>query len=210
MEKERRQLLTQVRDYLLEHPSIKINLQAVCDAIGCKLNTITQWAPTPNALLEQILELKAIELSEILDYDKNSKESAIDSMVISGQEIYENFDLLSPAKYVFVRKIKPALYQKYQARKFEIIERHLRLNLDKGIKTGEYKTNIDKADIINKYIIRIKEIHTEEYLISEHFTFTNIFSNIFEDYLEEVATEENWNYFRKRKQFYEAISFVNR
>jgi len=210
MEKERRLILTKVRDYLLEHPSSKINLQEICQAINTQLSNITSWAPTPETLIEQIFELKGIELSEVLDFEKYTKESAIDSMVICSQEIYEKFEQLSPAKYVFIRKIKPDLYHDCQTRKFKMIEQHLDNNLEKGIKSGEYKANIDKSLVIKKYVDRLKAIHSEAFLSSEHFTFSNIFSNIFEDYLEEVATKENWNYFRKRKQFYEAISFVNR
>jgi len=210
MEKERRLILTKVRDYLLEHPSDKINLQETCNATGLLLNEITRLAPTPKTLIEQILELKRVELGEVLSIEKYDKESAIDSMVISGQEIYEKFEQLSPAKYVFIKKIEPELYQNCQQGKFKMIEQHLKNNLTKGISTGEYKSDLDKTSVINKYLDRIKKIHSEEFLSSEHYTFSNFFNNIFEDYLEEVATNENWNYFRKRKQFYEAISFVNR
>lgn len=210
MDATRRLLLIKVRDYLHQQSPTKINLLEVCNAIGCQLNEICKWAPTPTALLEQILELKSIELKEVLDLEKYSNESAIDSMVISGQEIYERFEQLSPAKYVFIKTLDPVLYDACQIKKFDLIEQHLSNNLDKGLETGEFKSSLVKSDIINKYMKRIKDIHSQEYLNSEHFTFANIFSNIFEDYLEEVATEENWKYFRKRKQFYEAISFVNR
>ncbi|MBK3518497.1 hypothetical protein [Carboxylicivirga marina] len=210
MNQEKKRLLLQIRDYLQSKKVKKINLLEICEALDCQLNDITKWASTPDELLQCILDLKSTELKNVLNFEKYEGENAIDSMVISGQEIYERFEQLSPAKYVFIRDLNPELYQSCQDIKFELIENHLSNNLDKGIETKEYKANIDKEKIINKYIKRIKDIHSREYLNSEHFTFSNIFSNIFEDYLEEVATDENWNYFRKRKQFYEAISFGNR
>ncbi len=210
MEEGRRQLLIQIRDYLDAQPTDKIDLSEICKALECNLNEITKWAPTPSALIRQMLEIKGVELAEVLNFEKYESESAIDSMVISGQEIYERFEQLSPAKYVFIEKMNPEIYQEYQLKKFELIEKHLNNNLEKGIRSGEYKSNLDTSKIISKYINRIKDIHSKDYLRSEHFTFANIFSNIFEDYLQEVATDENWKYFRNRKQFYEAISFANR
>ncbi|WP_430815246.1 hypothetical protein [Carboxylicivirga sp. RSCT41] len=210
MKKDKRELLIEIRNYLHKAQAKKINMLDVCRHINCELNEITHWAPTPEVLIEQILDLKSQELIDVLNFDKYKSENAIDSMVISGQEIYERFEQLSPANYVFISDINPELYHKCQAKKFDLIRNHLSNNLDKGRETGEYKQNIDKESILDKYIQRIKDLHTPEFLKSEHFTFSNVFSNIFEDYLEEVATEENWNYFRKRKQFYEAISFINR
>ena len=207
MEKERRLILTKVRNYLFEHPSSNINMQEISRAVDCRAGDITEWATRPDALIEQILELKSIELAEVLNIEKYAKESAIDSMIISGQEIYEKFELLSPVKYVFIKKIKPDLYQNCRRRMFELIEQHLHYNLDKGIKTGEYKADINVSLVVEKYAARLKTIHSEDYLSTEHFSFANTFSNIFENYVEEVATNENWNYFRKRKLFYEAISF---
>jgi len=210
MDQERRRLLIKIRDYFNNHPTDKINLLQACKAIKCNLSEITRWAPTPSELIKQILELKSKQLSEVLDSEDFKSDSAIDSMVFTGQEIYERFEQLSPAKYLFIKQLEPALYDSSQSQKFELIEKHLNNNLDKGMATGEYKAELNKNDIITKYLNRIKTIHSQEYLRSEHFSFANIFSNIFEDYLEEVATDENWNYFRKRKQFYEAISFINR
>lgn len=210
MERKVRTQLTQIRDYLHDHPSEKINLSEICNAIGYQLNDITKWAPTPDELIKKILDYKTLELLEVLNFEKYETEGAIDSMIISGQEIYERFEQLSPAKYVFILRMYPDLYHQYQARKFDFIEKRLSDNLEKGIRKGEYKSNLNKDEIIKKYLKRIKAIHSQEYLSSEHFSFAYIFSNIFEDYLKEVATEENWNYFRKRKQFYEAISFASR
>jgi len=210
MEKDRKLILRKMRDYLIEHPTSRINMLEISKAINLPLNEVTCWLPTPDTLIEQVLNLKYEDFSEVLDFEKYTKEDAIDSMVICGQEIYEKFEQLSPANYVFIKKIKPELYQNYQLRKFDLIQQRLHNNLEKGIETGEYKSEIDISTVVKKYVDRLKAIHSEAYLNSEHFTFSNIFSNIFEDYLEEVATKENWNYFRKRKQFYEAISFVNR
>ncbi|MBR8535233.1 hypothetical protein KDU71_06655 [Carboxylicivirga sediminis] len=210
MKQDQRLLIIQLRDYLHSHQSDKINLAEICKALGYQLTDITRWAPTPDSLIKQILDFKNLVISEVLDFEKYESESAIDSMVISGQEIYERFGQLSPAKYVFIAKMNPELYHSYQNQIIDFIEKRLSDNLEKGILNGEYKNDLNKTKIIGKYIDRIKAIHSQDYLKSEHFTFANIFSNIFEDYLQEVATEENWNYFRKRKQFYEAISFANR
>lgn len=210
MEQNKRDFLIQIRDYLYEHPGSKINLSEVCAALKCKLNDITNWASTPDVLIEQMLEFKNQELLEVLDFEKYESESAIDSMVISGQEIYERFEHLSPAKYAFIQKMNPELYRNHLEAMYHFIEMRLSNNLDKGVERGEYRSDLNKSDIIKKYLNRIQTLHSPEQLKSAHFTFANIFSNIFEDYLEEVATEENWHYFRKRKQFYEAISFSNR
>lgn len=210
MKQDKREILIKIRNYLRRKKANKINLLEICQELNYELNEITTWASTPESLIEQILDLKSQELMDVLDYDKYKSENAVDSMVISGQEIYERFEQLSPANYVFITDINPELYRNCQNKKFELIRKHLSNNIDKGQETGEYKANLNKGMILDKYIKRIKEIHKPEFLKSEHFTFSNVFSNIFEDYLEEVATEENWNYFRKRKQFYEAISFINR
>ncbi len=210
MEQNKKELLIQIRDYLYNNPCDKINLSEICKAIRCNLSKITHWAPTPDALIRQMLIFKDEELQEVLDFEKYESESAIDSMVISGQEIYERFDHISPAKYAFIQKMNEDLYLSHLAQMYDFIEMRLTNNIEKGIERGEYKRELNKSEVIEKYMARIKTLHRPDHLKSEHFTFANIFSNIFEDYLEEVATEENWHYFRKRKQFYEAITFSNR
>lgn len=210
MENERRILLSKVRNYLLDNPSEKINLLEVSNNIGCQLNEITKLADSSTALIKLILELKCIELQEILDAENNETDSAIDGMIYCGQEIFEKFESISPVRYACIRKANPELYAGFKEHKLGLIKEHLEKNLKKGIEVGEYKDDINASEIIEKYMERIRFIHSDGFLNSGNFTFANLFSNIFEDYLEEVATIENWNYFRKRKQFFEAISFVNR
>ncbi|WP_439184797.1 hypothetical protein [Carboxylicivirga taeanensis] len=210
MESDRRKLLMAIRDHLQVCLPATLQLSEIAEALSYQQEDFLKWIPTTDALLINLLELQSDELREVMDFDKYDSRSAVDSMIISGQEIYERFEQLSPAKYLFVLKMNPDLYKRCQAKNFMLIEQHLRNNLEKGIESGEYRNDVDNNEIIDKYMQRIKAIHSPDYLKSEHFTFANIFTNIFEDYLKEVATEENWHYFRKRKQFYEAISFVNR
>jgi hypothetical protein len=210
MEQEIRQLIGKIHNHLCELNPDRINLLEVCKTIGCELNEISKLAPTPQSLIKQILDYRILAFSEVLDFEKYESEGAVDSMIISGQEIFEHFEQLSPSKYIFVFKLNPELYQSHLTQLYGFIEKRLTDNLEKGILKNEYKADLDKSLVINKYIDRIKTIHSQAYSTSETYSFANIFSNIFEDYLEEVATEENWHYFRKRKQFYEAISFANR
>jgi len=201
------QIIEKIREYLHEQPVKKINLLEIADAIGEKLSSITSWAPQPEALARQLLNSELSALGSILSNESQDIESAIDSLILAGQEFYENFTRINPAFTICLKDIYPDIYTHFLSEKLHLLKDHLRKNMEKGVASGAYKSTIDTKEIEEKYTQRIEALHTMDQLHSEHFTFGTIFNNIIEEFLREVATEENWHYFRNRKQLIEVFHF---
>lgn len=201
------QIIEKIREYLHQRSIKKINLLEIAEAIGESLSSITSWAPQPEVLARRLLDSELAALSAILNNESQDSEPAIDSLILAGQEFYENFTRINPAFTICLKDIYPDIYTRFLNEKLHLLKEHMRKNMEKGLASGEYKSTIDAKKIEEKYTRRIEALHTRDQLHSEHFTFGTIFNNIIEEFLWEVATEENWHYFRNRKQLIEVFHF---
>jgi len=207
MDTSRDTIIEKIRQYLHQHPVNQINLLEIANAIGEKMSDITSWAPQPEALAKQLLDSELGALHAILNDDSQTSEPAIDSLIVAGQEFYEHFERINPAFTICLKEIFPDIYTHYLSDKLHLLKDHMRQNMEKGLASGEYKSTIDPKKMEEKYASRIEALHTLDQLHSEHFTFGTIFNNIIEEFLYEVATDENWHYFRSRKQLIEVFHF---
>ncbi|MBI9061977.1 MAG: hypothetical protein JEZ14_08300 [Marinilabiliaceae bacterium] len=201
------QIIEKIREYLHQEPIKKINLLEIADSIGESLSSITSWAPQPEVLAKHLLDSELAALSTILSSESQDSEPAIDSLILTGQEFYENFTRINPAFTICLKDIYPDIYAHFLTKKLHLLKDHIRKNMEKGLASGEYKSTIDTTEIEKKYTRRIEALHTTDQLYAEHFTFDTVFNNIIEEFLWEVATEENWHYFRNRKQLIEVFHF---
>ncbi|MCU4175108.1 hypothetical protein [Carboxylicivirga sp. N1Y90] len=199
--------LIRVRDFIFSSQLNKLDLNKIAHGINKPLNELLLEFPHPEALAKRLLQLDFEELNAILDKNVFEKEGAVDSIILASISIFHAFETVSPFKNRFVKKLYPELYKTHLKLKLSLIEDHLSNNLTKGIKNGEYHQELAINEVLKKYIDRIKAIHSEKIMKTEHFTFSAIFHNIFEDYIKEVATSENWHYFRNRKQLIDALNF---
>ena len=201
------QIIEKIRKYLHQQPIKKLNLLEIAKSIDESMSSITAWAPQPEKLAQMLLDSELTTLNKILNGESQSIEPAIDSLILAGQEVYENFDRINPAFTICLKDIYPDIYARFLSKKLSLLKEHMRQNIEKGLSSGEYQSTIDPENIQEKYTRRIEDLHTPDTLYSEHFTFGTVFNNIIEDFLREVATEENWHYFRSRKQLIEVFHF---
>lgn len=166
-----------------------------------------EWAPTPQVLAEKIMNAEFDALQTIINDPSLEAEPAVDSLIAVGQEIYDNFSLINPAQTICLKTSFPEHYHAFLQKKLQLLEDHMKQNISKGLDSGEYKPNIDTTVTLAKYIKRIEDLHTSKALIAGHLTFGTVFNNIIEEFIYEVATEENWHYFRSRKQLIEVFHF---
>ncbi|TAJ05781.1 hypothetical protein DMA11_23100 [Marinilabiliaceae bacterium JC017] len=200
-------LINQIRQYLYNHSEEKLNVINIASELGIPSTDILSIAPTPSELVTKLFIAEFETFKSIftdLDFDK---EGAIDSMIIAGQEIYKRFCSMNPAITIHLRDLYPTEYQIFQKEKIAFIEETLKTNLTKGISQSEYCSDIDTDSVIKKYMEKICELHNPTYLQKGQLTFGTVFSNIIEDFILDVASEEGRQYYRQRKQLIEVFYF---
>lgn len=196
-----------VRDFVFSSQINRLDLNQIAHGINKHLNELLELFPQPIDLANKLLELDYEELNTILDKNIFDKEGAVDSIILASISVFHAFETISPLKIRFIKDLFPDLYNSHLQKKLELITDHLKNNITKGIEKCEYRDKLDIDSVLEKYLDRIKSLYSVEKLKSEHFTFATIFNNIFEDYIKEVATTENWHYFRSRKQLLGALNF---
>ncbi len=200
-------LIKKVRDYITSSPCKSLNLFDISKNIGESYADIIKTYPSPNKLAKDLLEHDLKSLESLLAKEVNEEDPAIESIINVSVAIFHEFEIISPEKLIFLKQLFPSIYQRHIELKIELIRQHFNNNITRGIANGEYKSTLNPDSVITKYCDRIIKIHSTNSIESKNYSFGHIFNIIFEDYMEEVATADNWKYFRSRKQLVETLSF---
>lgn len=200
-------LIHKIRDFVYNASIERLDLNLIAHNIGVKMSELLLHYPSPQSLAEALLNQDKEELDMLLDTESFAKEGAIDSIILASIAVYHSFENITPSRLVFLSSLYPDLFNEALEKKIELIKQHFYNNINKGIEKGEYNDHFDKNAVINKYCKRIEQLYLGSGIGSKNYTFGHIFNIIFEDYIEEVATKENWHYFRNRKQLVEILNF---
>jgi hypothetical protein len=91
-------------------------------------------------------------------------------------------------------------------RKQNQIFEHMSLNIEKGIREGLYRSDLNVELMAGLYVRNLIDMHNKDFCIIENITFDQLFTAMFEHHIRAIATPEGIAYFEKRKAEVEQLN----
>ena len=134
------------------------------------------------------------------DHNFDGYNDAIDILFTVVKEMATKFYNLSPSVTLQYKDIYPEVYQQHLDERTDFIFRKIQVNLQKGIYEGMYRDDVSIELVARRYISRLMDLQDPDNFPVENFSINTMFIQMFESFVESIATEKGMTYFEEKKK----------
>jgi len=192
-------IIEQIYVIFMQHGIKNVSMDDLCRQMGISKKTLYKYVDNKTDLLKKISQyiqdLITTRLKNLDDLNLN----AIDILLEMSRVTTDNHIRINPMVSFEIRKYYPQVYDSYLCTKKEAIVNSILQNLDKGIKEGLYRKDLNKEIVAHLYFKKVEEFHTLEGDELQNFSYSKIFEVMFENHIRGIANEKGIAYFEKQK-----------
>ncbi|MBC8489652.1 MAG: TetR/AcrR family transcriptional regulator [Bacteroidetes bacterium] len=137
-----------------------------------------------------------IRMEEMKKMDMNAIDVLLEMSKIANIKHYN----INPVISFELQKFYPQVYKEYFDSKKELIINYIKNNIEKGIKEGLYRQDLNKEVIAHLYFQKIEDIHKTDFFKSENFSFETVFKVMFENHIRGISNQKGIEYFERQKE----------
>lgn len=194
-----RDILDKTVELFAEFGIRNLNMDDISRSLGISKKTLYQYVKSKEDLIEKLFyydEMKwKLESSKIISADMN----AIDVLVQVSLLIFNELGKLNPKLKFELKKYYEPIYYQFMVRKQNQIFSQISKNIEKGIREGLYRTDVNVELVAGLYVRNLVDMHNKDYCFVENITFDQVFEVMFENHIRAISTPEGMAYFEKRK-----------
>jgi len=176
-----------------------VSMDDLCRQMGISKKTLYKYVANKADLLIKINKYIQGLITSRLEELKKLDINAIDVLLEMSRVSSDNHIRINPMVSFEIRKYYPKVYESYICTKKELIIHSILDNLDKGIKEGLYRKDLNKEIVAHLYFKKIEEFHTLEEEDLRNFSYAKIFEVMFENHIRGISNKKGIEYFEKRK-----------
>ncbi len=201
MGEERNSLLINIRGIANERGIEAISFKNLLENPNISNDLLKKYFATEKLLVTGILEAERQEFEVIfVDHDFDGYYDAIDILFTVSKEMASKFLKLSPSVTHKYKDLYPEIYQKHIDERINFIFWKIQVNLQKGISQGMYRDDVSIELVARRYISRLLDLHDPSNFPPENFSFITLFQQMFESFVESIATEKGLSYYHEKKK----------
>lgn len=201
MNDERLTLLQTIRDIANKIGVGEISLEKLRRNKVIPNDLLNKYYSKDIDLVTDILTEERKKFEEIfVDHDFDGYYDAIDILFTVSKEMAGKFFSLSPSVTYEWKDVYPEVYQEHIQKRIDFIYMKINVNLQKGIRSGFYRNDVSTELVARRYISRLLDLHDPDNFPPEEFSFQKLFDQMFENFVESIATEEGLAHYKKKKK----------
>lgn len=175
-----------------------VTMDDIAREMGISKKTLYKYFKDKNELVSTIIELKLQMDESACGVVKIEAENAIDELIKISQFVMENFQAVNPTVFHDLQKYHPESWAKVQEHKWVFIYKTMSANIDRGIKEGIYRDNINN-DIISKLYVASTDLILEGKTFPwPEYKFHELYDEIIRFQIRGLANEKGINYLKTK------------
>lgn len=176
-----------------------INMDDISRSLGISKKTLYQYVKSKEDLIEKLFYYDEIRWNEEMAKMKVNELNAIEILIQVSLKVFDEMGRLDPKIKFELKKYYEPLYQQFMVRKQNHIFSQMCRNIEKGIKEGLYRSDVNVELVAGLYVRNLVDMHNKDYCIIENITFETVFQVMFENHIRAISNSEGIAYFEKRK-----------
>lgn len=195
---EKLTLILQTSGQLFKKYGIRsISMDDIAREIGMSKKTLYQYVENKPDLIEKLLA-HHVDDSQACIVEDHKDLNAIDILLRVSMKVSEEMKDFNPVVAFDLEKFYPALYKSFVMAKREHVYKHIKENLEQGIKENIYRSDID-ADLVAKlYVQKLRDVHDPDFLSSVEFSQEKVFQVMFENHIRGISNAEGIAYYERK------------
>lgn len=176
-----------------------LNMDDISRSLGISKKTLYQYVKSKEDLIEKLFYYDEMKWDEETSKVNFEELNAIEILIQVSLKVFEEMGKLNPKLKFELKKYYEPVYQQFMVRKQNHIFNQLCKNIEKGIKEGLYRSDVNVELVAGLYVRNLVDMHNKDYCIIENITFYEVFQVMFENHIRAISTPEGIAYFEKRK-----------
>lgn len=177
-----------------------VAMDDICRMLGISKKTLYQVVDNKADLLSKVAQYIREKIKSRIDELNAMNLNAIDVLLEMSKVSSINHIRINPIITFEFRKYYPQVYEKYIDEKKNLVINAIKANLEKGIKEGLYRQDLNKDIVAHLYFQKIEEFHNLSIQESEDFSYAKIFEVMFENHIRGISNLNGIKYFEKQKE----------
>lgn len=194
-------MLIQVKELFFEYGIKNLNMDDISHKLGISKKTLYRFVKSKEDLISRLFEYDQKKWADSVSEIGAQGDNAIEKLFKVSLMVYEEMKRFNPMLLFELRKYYEPLFNEYQGRRLAHISKSMRMNLERGIKEGFYRSDVNSEAVIAIYMSYLIENHNNAEICKvAEVTFDELFSVMFENHIRAISTSEGVAYFEKRKK----------
>ena len=194
-----REILEKTVGLFYEFGIRNLNMDDISRSLGISKKTLYQYVKSKEDLIEKLFYYDEMKWDEELSKVNFEELNAIEILIQVSLKVFEEMGKLNPKLKFELKKYYEPIYNEFMVRKQNHIFSQMSKNIEKGIKEGLYRSDVNVELVAGLYVRNLVDMHNKDYCIIENITFEEVFQVMFENHIRAISTPDGIVYFEKRK-----------
>ena len=194
------QMLELIKKLFFEFGIKNLNMDDISHKLGISKKTLYRYVKSKEDLISRIFEYEQKKWEDAMNMIKSQEVNSIEKLFKVSLMVYEEMKQFNPMLMFELRKYYEPLFNKYQTQRLAHISKSMKINLEKGIREGLYRKEVNCEAVIAIYMNYLIEIHDSDICKAADLTFDQLFEVMFENHIRAISTPEGVAYFEIRKK----------
>lgn len=175
-----------------------VTMDDLAKHLGMSKKTIYKYFKDKNDLISKIMTAK-VELDKMAcENAKSNAENAIDELVLISKFVSEMFGEVHTSVFFDLQKYHRDAWDIMENHKTNYVKKQILDNIERGIKEGLYRIDLNKEVIAAAYISTMDAIFENKGQLLGNLNFSEVLTEVIRFQIRGMANEEGLNYLRKR------------
>jgi AcrR family transcriptional regulator len=127
-----------------------VSMDDIASQLGMSKKTIYQYFADKDELVDAVIENEVIQTHKDCEFCKKNSKDAIDELMLTMEEIHEQFSQINPMLLFDLEKFHPRAFQKIKTMKDEYMLQIITTNIKRGIKEELYRPDVN-VELMSRY-----------------------------------------------------------
>jgi len=194
MDEKKLNFLTQALGVFMKYGIKSVTMDELARQLCISKKTVYTFVKDKNELVEACLfiahQKELDDIDEICETEKN----AIDELLSIGVIISERLKSIHPSIFFDLQRYHAEAFNKFNKVSQTFIKSCVITNLEKGIKQGFYRKNMDTEIMARMYLLFIDSLFRSEIFPTTEFGFNTVYSEYFRYHIRGISNEKGLKY----------------
>lgn len=175
-----------------------ITMDDLSKEMGISKKTLYRFVENKTDLIQKIIDFENKKIDELFNHHSQKGENAIDVLYGLSYKVIKMLKSANPAFTYDLQRYYGELCHKHLEQKRQKTYKHIKANLDKGIKEGIYREDINTEMVALLYVQNMENVMSPDNLFGPSFSPAGLFKVMFENHIRSIANEKGLKYFEEK------------
>lgn len=198
MDERKQDIIGQTIELFLKHGIRSLSMSEISGLQHISKKTLYAYFKDKNDLVCQCVTHELDRFSSHMEEITSKALNAIDESYMISEIVINQVSSMHPAKFIELKSFYPEAYKLFEEHQEECISKSVKENLEKGVKEGLYRADLNIHFITNLYLMTIVYLFTTDLIDTNKYSFSELYLEFFNYHIRGISSEKGQNYLKTK------------